>query len=330
MHIIRGSGLKGLRGMKFSTPLPGNADITLIRPLLEVRRSELEQYCKENDLEPRHDATNDDTIYQRNYIRHEILPRLQELNPNVVSALSRLGEISEIEDEYVVLQFEKVVVPHIKKSQRRWTIALDVFRQLHEALQRRYFIEAFLDLTESPVSLNTQQVVECVSWVNGARGRNPIRFGSGIRLRMGYDSLYMEDATVPIDHGDYRLIPADTEIMLDKPSTVVLNDIQIQLSLEELSLNDFETRIILPEALMLVLRTRRAGDRFRPIGMQGHSRKLKDWMIDRKIPRPIRDQIPIITANGEIIAICIGSTWHLADLSQLFVNSNLTINLILD
>ena len=66
----------------------------------------------------------------------------------------------------------------------------------------------------------------------------------------------------------------------------------------------------------LRLRTRRAGDRFKPKGMGGRSRKVKDWMIDRKIPRHLRDQIPLICADGEIIAICLGDTWHLADLDS--------------
>ena len=72
-------------------------------------------------------------------------------------------------------------------------------------------------------------------------------------------------------------------------------------------------KLRLPASLELRLRTRRPGDRFKPKGMGGRSRKIKDWMIDRKIPREIRDRIPLICADGAVIAICLGDTWHLAD-----------------
>ena len=70
--------------------------------------------------------------------------------------------------------------------------------------------------------------------------------------------------------------------------------------------------LALPSRLELRLRTRRPGDRFKPKGMGGQSRKLKDWMIDRKIPREVRNQIPLVCADEEIIAICLDDDWHLA------------------
>jgi tRNA(Ile)-lysidine synthase len=85
----------------------------------------------------------------------------------------------------------------------------------------------------------------------------------------------------------------------------------------------------LPASLELRLRTRRQGDRFKPKGMGGHSRKLKDWMIDRKIPREIRDQIPLVCADGEIIAICLGDDWHLADTNHIDRRDTICVTLIL-
>ena len=77
------------------------------------------------------------------------------------------------------------------------------------------------------------------------------------------------------------------------------------------------TALVLHDGCELRLRTRRAGDRFKPKGMGGRSRKLKDWMIDRKIPRRLRDQIPLLCADGVIVAICLGPTWQLARLDAL-------------
>lgn len=93
-NIIRGTGLRGLRGMAYRSRVPGNRDIRLIRPLLDVRRMQIiaaldaagQSYC--------HDASNDQTTYQRNYIRHNILPSAEVLNPQAVRQLCRLGQHS--------------------------------------------------------------------------------------------------------------------------------------------------------------------------------------------------------------------------------------------
>lgn len=323
MHIIRGSGLKGLRGMGFSVPMPKHSHITLIRPLLLVTRRELEQYCFENQLTPRHDATNDDIDYQRNFIRHEILPRLRQINPNVVASLSRLGSIARVENDFVTSQFETLVMPFVKQDRQRWIIKLDVFRALHDALKRRFLLEAFEQLNLSAVALEADQVNRAVQWVGGqARVGTGLDLGQGIRLRTGYEELYVEHKAYPIDYADYRLIPKDTKIALSTPSHLILKELQIIVSLDASLENELFLHIALPQDLSLGLRTRQKGERFRPQGMRGQSKKVKKWMIDCKIPRQLRDQIPLLTADDQIIAICVGNTWHLADLSQYIVNLN--------
>jgi tRNA(Ile)-lysidine synthase len=329
MHIIRGSGLKGLHGMGFSVPMPRHSHITLIRPLLHMTRRELEQYCLENQLTPRHDITNDDIDYQRNFIRHEILPRLRQINPNVVASLSRLGSIARIENDFVTSQFETLVMPFVKQDGQRWTMTLDVFRVLHDALKRRFLLEAFEQLNLSAGALEADQVNRVVQWVGQARVGTELDLGQGIRLRMGYEELYIEHKSYPIEHADYRLIPKDTKIALSIPSHLILKELQIIVSLDASLENESFLHIALPQDLSLGLRTRQKGERFRPDGMRGQSKKVKKWMIDRKIPRQLRDQIPLLTADDQIVAICVGNTWHLADLSQYIVNLNHPIYLAL-
>lgn len=330
MHVIRGSGLKGLRGMGFSAPMPRHSHITLIRPLLHITRRELEQYCIKNQLTPRHDKTNDDLAYQRNFIRHEILPRLRQINPNVVASLTRLGDVAKVDNDYITSQFWSVVMPDVKRDTRRWTMTLDVFRALHEALKRRFLIEAFDQLQLSAAVLGADQVNRAIQWESQAHVGMALDLGQGIRFRRGYEEIYVEHKIDAIDPVHYRLVPIDTNIALSIPSNLMLNDLQVVVSLDAPSSDQSSSVIALPQELSLVLRTRQKGERFRPHGMKGRSKKLKDWMIDRKIPRQLRDQIPLITANDEVIAICIGHTWHLADLSQYIVKLNHLIYLILD
>jgi len=330
MHIIRGSGLKGLRGMSLSVPMPEHKNFTLIRPLLHITRQELEQYCVENQLSPRHDATNDDINYQRNFIRHKIVPQLRQINPNVVASIQRLGNIAEVEDDYVTSQFELVVMPYILREPRRWMLKFDIFTGIHDALKRRFLLEAYDQLTLATTLLEANQVSRVIEWVSQAQVGTEIDLGQGIRLRTGYEDLYIEYKSEPIDSANYRLIPTDTDIALSVPSQLTLNRLQIELSLEMPEKDDSRLSIPLPLDLALSLRTRRDGERFQPRGMGGRSKKIKEWMIDRKIPRQFRDQIPLIATDEQIIAICVGDKWHLADFSQFIVNLNRQMYLIVN
>lgn len=99
MNIIRGSGTKGLTGIEMIR------DDKYIRPLLEISRTEIEEYCEKNNLVPRIDSTNMENIYTRNKIRNLLIPYIQkEFNPSIVEAVDRLSKISKEENRY----FEKI------------------------------------------------------------------------------------------------------------------------------------------------------------------------------------------------------------------------------
>ena len=93
--MLRGSGISGLKGIE---PKRG----IYIRPLIEVAREEIERYCEEKELNPRHDESNDDNSYTRNKIRNIVIPYLKrEFNPNIVEVLNRLAEIVKEEEKYM-------------------------------------------------------------------------------------------------------------------------------------------------------------------------------------------------------------------------------------
>lgn len=144
-HLVRGSGLKGLCGMTYKRPLLGN--IQLVRPFLDVKKEDIRTYAKTLSYQPYEDASNEDRRYQRNYIRHEVLPRLQVLNPTVQDALSRLGQ-SARDDECLLEMMasrtlEKVAIYEggilrmgrrafrrepISLQRRMWSLALDLVK----------------------------------------------------------------------------------------------------------------------------------------------------------------------------------------------------------
>ncbi|MYA93611.1 MAG: tRNA lysidine(34) synthetase TilS [Chloroflexi bacterium] len=313
MHIARGSGLRGLRGMRPVSPLPGAAQLRLLRPLLGVSRADIEAYCAQHQLAYVTDASNSDTRYRRNYLRSEVIPRLQTLNPALADALNRLSETAAIDDDFIRQQFARLVQPKIHKSPASWRINKADYFSLHVALRRRFLLAAVDELADDALSLRQDLTIDLDAWAGSARVGACRDCGAGIRLRCDYEALIVEKSGASPEAGRYRLIPRDTDIKLAAGQTVSLAGIRLRI------VSDLEAgqrfNLQLPAQSELCLRTRRPGDRFQPKGMGGSSRKLKDWMIDRKIPRLLREQIPLLCANNAIVAICLADTWHLAEVS---------------
>lgn len=327
MHIIRGSGLTGLRGMQVSSPMPYHPNFTLIRPLLTVTREELEQYCREHQLEPRHDATNDNADYHRNRIRHQLIPLLRDMNPAVVESLGRLADSVTVDDSYLKEELQNILLHHTKMEEQRWFLYREIFLDTHESLQRRFIIHAFQTLNQSDASISQVNVLRAVQVAQDGQVGALVELGGGIRLRLGYKGLFIEKENLPLDEDDFRLIPKNSEVNINIPHHLSVGKIHIKVSDDKPEHEPFV--LMLRKGVKLKLRTRRAGDKFSPKGMGGHSRRLKEWMIDRKIPRHIRDMIPLVEADGEIVAICIGDTWHFAEFSQRIDNSTLSLYLTL-
>ena len=102
MHLIRGTGIIGLKGMETKRE-------NLIRPLIDCERWEIEAYCEEKGLSPRIDKTNFDNIYTRNKIRNIVIPYLQrEFNPNIIDTIDRLSQLVKAETEYMEKQVKNV------------------------------------------------------------------------------------------------------------------------------------------------------------------------------------------------------------------------------
>ena len=315
MHIVRGSGTRGLGGMRTVSPLPYHREFNLVRPLLSLTRAELEAYCAEHNLEYRYDESNCDTTYGRNYLRHEVIDKLKRLNPSVLAAFSRLAESATLEEDFISEEFETRVLPTVHRWPAGWQIKKSVFFGLHQALQRRLLHEAFRQLAQEDASLSHAITLELIDWSRVARAGTRRDIGASLQLSIGYEDICVLQAGGQEASSGFRTIPIKSDYVLRLSTAFMLYGLSIRL-ISEPPETSRGIAISVRADCELRLRTRRAGDRFKPKGMGGRSRKVKDWMIDRKIPRHIRDQIPLICADGEIIAICLGDTWHLADLDS--------------
>lgn len=119
MHLLRGTGTTGLKGIE---PIRG----IYIKPLIDCSRRQIEQYCKNRGLQPRIDSTNSDNTYTRNRIRNELIPYLEkEFNPNIISTLTRLSKIVQQENEYWDYIIEEIY-SELLLNQQKNKIELDL------------------------------------------------------------------------------------------------------------------------------------------------------------------------------------------------------------
>ena len=159
MNILRGSGTKGLKGIE---PIRENK---FIRPLILTKRTDIEEYCKQNKLEPRIDKTNKENIYTRNKIRNLLIPYLEkEFNPNIIEAINRLSEISKQENEYIE---EKTIqaYQHTKIQQTSSQIVLDLkkFQALEPVIKNRlipYIINNVLKIEYNVQKVHIDDIIK--------------------------------------------------------------------------------------------------------------------------------------------------------------------------
>ena len=145
MHLLRGSGLSGLKGIQ---PIRDNK---YIRPLIECERQEIEQYCEERKLHPRIDKTNFENEYTRNKIRNIVIPYIQkEFNPNIIQTLSRLSEVATDESNYIELQTQKAYNKlFLEKSDKKIVLNLKVFNEQDNVIQKRLILKTIKELNGS-------------------------------------------------------------------------------------------------------------------------------------------------------------------------------------
>ena len=159
MHLLRGSGLSGLKGIE---PIRNNK---YIRPLIECERSEIEKYCEENKLNPRIDKTNFENEYTRNKIRNIVIPYIKkEFNPNIVETLGRLSEVVTDESDYIDRQvqntYNKLLV---EKTGKQIILKWKEFNLQEKIIKSRlilYTVKELMGSTEGIEKIHIESIIK--------------------------------------------------------------------------------------------------------------------------------------------------------------------------
>lgn len=145
MNVLRGSGISGLKGIE------AKKDNKYIRPLIECERCNIEEYCKEKNLEPRIDKTNFENIYTRNKIRNIVIPYIkEEFNSNVIDTLIRLSDLIKQEDEYLNFQVKKIYNEIcLGKKEKEIILDLKMFNKQEQVIKSRLLLYTITELMGS-------------------------------------------------------------------------------------------------------------------------------------------------------------------------------------
>jgi tRNA(Ile)-lysidine synthase len=279
-NLARGTSIAGLRGM-----LPTNKDV--IRPLLGVSRNQIEAYAKVHKIEWREDVSNKSIDYKRNYIRHEVLPKLEKLNPNYLEVMNT-SMAKNREVELVFKAHVNELQESLLKNDKNGATILPI-EQLKGENLGPYLLSEVL----KKQGINYEQCVLILSMLEGSVGKQFV--GDGFILLIDRENLIISTAT--INSSKHQLIVSSTEVINSKHRlTFAKSEAGVAIDTNENKAYLDLDKLKFP----LVLRTWEEGDYFKPLGMKG-KKKLSDFMIDTKIPLNLKKEQEVILSGDDIV-----------------------------
>ncbi len=303
LRLMRGSGLKGLKGM-----LPAREG-KVVRPLLEVWREEIESFAIEKKIPFLLDSSNLRDDYLRNRIRHALIPLMErEYQPNFKEILLKTSNILREENDYLERGAEEAYRKIVQEEKDTLSFKFSEYQSLHQAIRWRV-VRKMLEFIDA-----RGMVVEEGEWSEVHKIYEKLHRPSpsflfelphGARVEKRYD-------VVSLGKGEVKPFPP-FEFELNSPGRTFVEEIGKEVGIEETNRNQFRdydgsphTALMDYECLQFPLKMRnfRPGDRFHPLGAKG-TQKVKEFFIDHKIPRFERPKIPLLI-SGERIAWIVG------------------------
>ncbi len=328
LHLLRGAGSEGLRGMRpavewqewaaagddrgsriedsgaqlvsaildprSSIPVPAR----LIRPLLGAERAAIEAYCAEQGLAPRQDPSNDDLAATRNRIRHDLLPRLIEYNPHIVAALGRTAAISADEHDALAAALADAWPRLAEERADGISFGGHAWRELHPALQRAALRRAYARFGTG-ATLGFEHAEQARALAAGGVGRR-LELPGGVALEVGYGGSLSLGAPPPADAPQ---LPGELAALPEQGALALAGGWSIVVARGPAGAGEpGPWRLRIDAGRLdgpLLARRRRPGDRL-SLGAPGHKR-VQDIFVDAKVPRALRAAWPLIGTPAALV-----------------------------
>lgn len=317
MRLMRGTGTDGLAGIDYRRVVPEGW--TVIRPLLDVSRAEIEAYCGEQGLNPRMDHTNEEAIYTRNKIRLELLPYMEEnFNGQVVEALTRLAAIAREDNDYLYQVADNLALDFAQEGERI-SIPVEVLTAQHPAIRKRIILRIFKKLgLVNNISARHLAQAEGLLKENRTSSATDFSDGYGMKIVYGRAEFYKKEAgrregeewqisLTDILENHALKGPIKAKLLEKNQWAEEMEKREKRLGTDgaegsymkvcTLSWDEIEKK-----GCDLLLRTRREGDYIIPLGMKGR-KKLQDFFVDDKIVQEKREVFPLVCIGSEVLWI---------------------------
>ncbi len=321
MHLLRGSGLNGLKGMLARLVLPEwDLRIPLVRPLLDVWRQETVDWCTERGLAPLYDPSNQDTAFFRNRLRHELIPYLQGYNPKVKDVVWRMASILSADWEILEARAQDAWQRCWIEETPQWVVlSLAQVQDLPRGLQRSVLRHAIARLRPALRDIDFDVVERAMDWLRDGEGGRWLELAAGLQLWIEWGKAYISATrSLPVEE-TWPQVPAGSALELPVPGSLELRNGWLLRA-------SWETPAVMVDAahfalagegvgrleldawldgddlrLPLVVRGLRPGERLLPLGMAGHSIKLSDFFTNRKLPQRARAAWPLLLSGDDVI-----------------------------
>lgn len=282
LNLVRGTGIAGLHGI----PPKNNKTV---RPLLFANKDDIYEYVVENQLSWREDSSNQSTKYQRNLIRHEVIPVLKNINPTIEGSIKQTVEKVEAVERIFVSEIERVKKTLCTKSGDIIYISIVGLQQETEPLIK--LAELIKEYNFSYV--HSQDIFQALEGEPGKQFESPthtlVKDRKNLVITPKLLSKFIS-ANLDAEQSEF-----DNELFELKIKSLPAQGYKISSSPTFAALD--KKNLTFP----IKLRKWKEGDWFCPLGMKSNKKKISDFMVDEKIPLNLKDRVWVITSNGSVI-----------------------------
>jgi len=317
MHFLRGAGLAGLKGMTHRTIIHTfDVEIPIVRPLLDTWREETVVYCAANGLRPRHDPSNASLDFFRNRLRHLLIPALESYNPRFREVIWRTSRSLAGDHEIVAQALDEAWKKCIVQENADF-VAFDSSKltKYTFGLQRNLIRRAIERIHPHNLDIGFTALERAGHFVNTATHAHA-RLDLAGDLHLLHEGLLVYvvagDATLPVERWP-QMPDESSTISLKIPGSIKLSGGWklncerwniASLAMEQARSNNDPFHVWLDAKGIsdaLELRVRQEGDRFEPLGMDGHAMKISDFFINVKLPQRARDRWPLLCMGEKVV-----------------------------
>jgi tRNA(Ile)-lysidine synthase len=305
LNLLRGSGLEGLKGI-----LPIREG-KFIRPLIEVSKEEIIAFLNEAGISYCQDSSNENNIYLRNKIRLELIPYLKEkFNPKIEENLAQMAEILRQDDDFIRNSVQEALEStYIQSLPDGISLNIEYIKGLVPSIRLRLFKEILESMIPEKNGFSFSNINALERLAQATESGKRISLPLAIVARREYDNIILTRDKICLKQVDY-------EYPVNIPGIIHVKETDRTISIEKTFRDKMDMQLKNKIYLDLdkiqqpiILRNRRDGDRFQPLGMKGQQ-KIKSLFINQKIPRNKRNEVMLLVDQNSVIWI---ENMHLSD-----------------